>query len=218
MIKMKMIAQRFMQQITDVYQTDPVTGNVLPGNLVRSVDGINSYIGQAMIAYFDSIMKPAAGRQDFLNKAPEFFGRTPQIVLPLAQTTYDLSGLENNKDIYDILDSYTPTAGVILEAWNPVHLNDALTGNDPFYKGTALNPGMILMSPILYLFPLTLTLNTAFPFYLNYIKNPISPTTGNYFDVNSTTEDCPFSFSHLQDIADLAVKIFDADDLKEDPA
>jgi hypothetical protein len=217
MLKMKMIAQRFMQQITDVYQVDGV-GNVLPGNLVRSVDLINSYIGQAMIAYFDSIMKPSAGRQDFLNKAPEFFGRTGLLTLPHGSTTYDLSTLVSNKDVYDVLDSCTPSAGIVLEAWSPIHLNDALTGNDPFYQGTALNPGMIYNAPILYLFPITLAAAASYNFYLNYIKNPISPTTGTYIDVNSVTEDCPFSFSHLQNIADLAVKIFDADDLKEDPA
>jgi len=216
---MKIIAQRFLNQIQDVYNVDPGSGNVLPGNLVRSIDSLNSYIGQAMTAYFDSMMKAASGRQDFINKVPEFHSITGLITIAMAgSTVLDLSTLGNNKDIYDVLDSYTTVSGVKLEAWNQIYLNDALTGSDPFYVGTAAHPGMIYMPPKLYIFPITLTVSSSFGFYLNYIKNPVSPTTGQYYDVNSLTEDCPFSITHLQNIADLAVKIFDADDLKEDPA
>jgi hypothetical protein len=215
-VKMKLIAQRFMLQIQDIYQVDG-TGNVLPGNLVRSIDDLNNYLGQAMNKFFTDNMKSSAGRQDFINKFPEFFAQTALQTIPAAHTTLDISALANNKDIYDVMDSPTSVAGVVLEAWNPVHLNDALALRDPFYVGTATTPGMMLLSPILYLFPVSFVQSGTFAFKLNYIKLPVSPTTGKYYDVNSTTEDCPFSIDHCINVADIATALYAVDDSKEDP-
>lgn len=214
--KMKILAKRFLLQIQDIYAEDPGTGNVLPGNLVRSIDELNTYLGQAMNQYFDTLWKASKGRQDFINQFSDLFGRTAAAIpFGVGITSIDLSSLGSPyKDVFDVLDSAFSPSGIV-EAWNSVYLADALAGNDPFYVGSSTRPGMIWMNPILYLFPLNLTATVAFDFILNYIKLPVSPSTGQYLDVNGT-EDIPFSIQHIKAIADIAAALYDVDDDKED--
>ncbi len=213
--KMKLLAERFLLQIQDVYSVDAITGDVLPGNLVRTIPELNNYLGQAMNSYFQSAWANSQGRKDFINKFPELFGRTVSAIpFAMGATTINLSSvLYPYHDIFDILDSVFAT-GKTIEAWNPVFLSDALAGTDPFYVGSADRPGMIWMNPVLYIFPLTLTATVGVSFTLNYIKLPVSPTTGKYLDVNGT-EDMPFSIDHIKAIADIATQLYKVDDYQE---
>ena len=209
---MKLLAQRFMLQIEDVYQEDPATHNVLPGNLVRSIDALNNYLGQAMNLYFHQAWSQSQGRQDFINKLPELQDFVA-VTFPQLTSAQDIVAASNRFDIFDVLDSNNTT--LLIEAWSSTHLADGLAGIDPFYIGTVTSPGMIFTNPILYLFPTTLTALASFTFTLRFIKLPVSQIDGTFFNVNGN-EDCPFAIDHLQSIADIATKLYDEDDDKED--
>ena len=200
-----------MQQIQDPIYIDPDTGIVTPGMLIRTQAEIETYLGQAMMRYFDSVWENVSGsRRDFINVLPELFA-SQELTFEVLETVVDLSLVSGFLDVFDVCDSYI--GGLQVEAWNPVHLTEALSGYNPFYVGTATKLGMIYQKPNLYLFPVTKTATLVFTFYLQYIKLPVNPLTGAFFIINGDY-DIPFSIAHITEIADIATRLFKTDDMQ----
>jgi hypothetical protein len=213
--KLDMLAQRFMQQIQDPIVHDPITQNLLPGNIIRTILEIQNYCGNACLKYVKNIWGMAKGdRNLFISFIPELF-KTQTIQFPNNTAEIDMTQAVLFKDFFDCLDSYNGT--IPIEIWNPVHLTDALTNNDPFYAGSALRPGLIYQKPYLYLFPASLSGATGYPVSLNYIALPIDPSTGDFLVIDGNT-DIPFSYDHIQEIADIAVQLYRTDDAEAQSA
>lgn len=209
--KLNLLATRFMQQIQDPIFIDPVTNIVTPGQLIRSQTEIENYLGQAMNKYFEQVWEAVKGSQkDFLNVLPELLDSI-SITYMIGDSVKDLSALTNMFHVFDVSDSYIGTDQI--EAWNQVHLTEALSGDNPFYSGNPYK-GMIYQKPNLYLFPANLTAIAAFTFNLQFIKLPVDPTTGQFFIINGNY-DIPFQINHIAEIADIAVNLFKVDDLQE---
>ena len=175
---------------------------------------IRDYLGNAMLKYVADAWKTADGNNTkMISLLPELF-QTRAIVFPQHVSTIDLSaaGTYQSLDLLDILDSGKP--GVKIEAWNPVYLNEALAGTNPFYGYDINFPGIFYQKPILYLFPLNLTLTLAYGFNLNFIKLPIN-TDGSYYEIDGPN-DIPFAADAINSIADIATQLYRIDDAEED--
>jgi hypothetical protein len=208
--KLNALAKRFMQQIQD--PISELAGVIIPGQIIRSVADIESYLGMAMQKYIEGAWLQAKGDPGLLLRAmPELYKeREATVVTP--NTTVDLSA--THADIFDILDSRQGTTQ-IMEAWNPKYLTDALTGLDPFHQGDTRFGGLIYNKPILYIFPTDLAATVSFVFTLCFIQAALNPLTGEFL-VSGGAYDIPFAELHYTAICDIAEKLYKIDDYQED--
>lgn len=212
--KLNLLAQRFMQQIQDPITVDG-SGVITPGNVILTVAEIENFLGDAMGKYINSIWTQAKGNRDlFIRFLPELFKSKSITFTTPVNTFYTLMPGGGLFHLYDILDSNA--GAVLIEAWNAVHLSDAVAGTDPFYLGTNTRPGIIYQSPLIYLFPATLVAAANYTMNLNFIQSAVSPDDGTYL-TSGGNYDIPFNIQHIADIADYATKLYRADNFEEDP-
>jgi len=227
--KLNRLAQMFMQRIQDPILID-IANVILPGSVIRSVVEIEEYLDRAGMALFNASWKAAQPQNEapgtvshknrFLNMFPELF-KFKQVTLEYTSDNHSILDLSNPTnqcfDIYDILDSIKAGGGGLIEVWQQSKLADALAESDPFCsppRVTASFPGMILQQPKVYFFPNNLAA-TTYTFTLNYIQNLKNPTNGEILR-SGGAYDIAYSEQHLEDVAELAAKIFNKDDFQED--
>ncbi|MHB8483720.1 MAG: hypothetical protein ACYDBV_13485 [Nitrospiria bacterium] len=240
--RLNRLAQRFMQQIQD-----PITvsnGIIQPGNIIRSVAEIENYLGIATMEYLNSFKLKGITKRGFVNEFPELYtirniqftrleGISDDVLAQItddtgAQVTQDIDVTLGNNfidltgltffDLFDILDSvYYGVTNVAFEAWDVAKLPEALTGYNPFYIGNNVRAGIIYQDNKIWVFPPSILSSNNFTFSLHFLIIPVNRVDGTYF-TSGGGWDYPFSERHIEEIANIATKLYRTDDAEAQSA
>lgn len=226
--KLNRLAQIFMQRIQDPITLDGGSPEkFIPGQIIRTVQEIERYLHTAGQSYFDAMWKAAQPTEDlpgsfshktkFLTMFPEMF-TFRSITVPFVTPNSVLDLTVANNDVHDILDSVKNGGSGVVEVWDASLLGEALAQSNPFYsppRVTSALPGMILQQPLLYLFPINISQTASYVFNLQFISNIKDASTGDIIRTGGTV-DVPYSEMSIDQIAEIAVQIFNKDDFQED--